>query len=84
MDGRIFSPPPPPAASGAEALERREFLRDKFVIFSGGKFEYRKGQDIVIRAVKVMQERHQDVVLINAWVNAWQQSFERRCDCRRI
>jgi len=54
----------------------REFLKDRFVVFSGGKFEYRKGQDIVIRAVKVMQERHKDVVLVNAWFNAWQQSFD--------
>src|SRR5205807_2656028 len=39
-------------------------------------FEYRKGQDLVIRAVKVMQDRHKDVVLVNSWFNMWQQSFE--------
>jgi len=54
----------------------REFLSDKFVIFSGGKFELRKGQDIAIRVCRVLQERHADVVLVNAWFNPWQTSFE--------
>lgn len=44
---------------------------DYFVIFSGGKFELRKGQDIVIRAVKVIQERHKDVIFVNCWHNSW-------------
>ncbi len=44
---------------------------DLFVIFSGGKFELRKGQDLVLRAVKVLQQRFNDVVLINAWYNGW-------------
>jgi len=69
VDQRLFYPAPERAAE-------REFLRDRFVIFSGGKFEYRKGQDLAIRAVKVMQERHKDVVLVNSWFNMWQQSFE--------
>lgn len=46
-------------------------FRDEFVVFSGGKFEYRKGQDIVLRAFKVLQDRHDDVRLINAWYNLW-------------
>jgi glycosyltransferase involved in cell wall biosynthesis len=46
-------------------------LQDKFVIFSGGKFELRKGQDIVIRAYKVLQDRHPDVTLVNSWYNIW-------------
>jgi glycosyltransferase involved in cell wall biosynthesis len=51
----------------------RQFFRDHFVMFSGGKFEFRKGQDIVIRAVKVMQQRHKDVLLVAAWYNMWPQ-----------
>jgi len=47
-----------------------------FVIFSGGKFELRKGQDLVIKAVGIMQQRHPDVVLINAWYNMWPKSME--------
>ena len=39
------------------------------LIFSGGKFEFRKGQDLVVRAVKVLQERHRDVALVAAWHN---------------
>ena len=46
------------------------------MIFSGGKFEYRKAQDVVIKAAKVMQDRHKDVVLVNAWFNPWQSSFD--------
>lgn len=47
--------------------EHRRLFADRFVIFSGGKFELRKGQDLVIRAVKVLQERHRDVLLVAAW-----------------
>jgi glycosyltransferase involved in cell wall biosynthesis len=49
----------------------REYFRDAFVVFSGGKFEFRKGQDLVIRAFKVLQDRHPDVILVNAWHNFW-------------
>ncbi len=55
--------------------EKRLF-RDQFVVFSGGKFEIRKGQDIVIRAYKVLQDRHKDVVLVNSWFNSWADSMK--------
>ncbi len=42
-----------------------------FVIFSGGKFELRKGQDLVLRAVKILQDKYKDVILLNAWYNMW-------------
>jgi glycosyltransferase involved in cell wall biosynthesis len=54
----------------------RQFLRDKFVVFSGGKFEFRKGQDLVIRAFKALQDRHRDVVLVASWFNQWRFSFQ--------
>ncbi len=44
---------------------------DLFIIFSGGKFELRKGQDLVLAAVKILQQKLPDVVLINAWYNMW-------------
>ncbi len=47
-----------------------------FVIFSGGKFELRKGQDLVLRAFKALQDKYKDIVLINAWYNMWPQSME--------
>ncbi len=46
-----------------------------FTIFSGGKFELRKGQDMVLRAVSIMQQKYKDVILINAWYNIWQQTM---------
>jgi glycosyltransferase involved in cell wall biosynthesis len=41
------------------------------VVFSGGKFELRKGQDIVIAAMRVLMERHRDVWLSCSWTNQW-------------
>jgi len=69
IDPRIFHP-------AGDENHGREFLEDKFVVFSGGKFELRKGQDIVIRAYKVLQDRHPDVMLVNAWNNPWPASVE--------
>lgn len=48
---------------------------DKFTIWSAGKFEFRKAQDLVIRAVAVLMDRHSDVYLKAAWWNPWQQSM---------
>jgi glycosyltransferase involved in cell wall biosynthesis len=44
---------------------------DNFVVFSGGKFELRKGQDLAIAAMKVFMQRHDDVLLSCAWHNQW-------------
>jgi len=44
---------------------------DKFVVFSGGKLELRKGQDIVLAAFKCFHERHPDSLLVTNWHNAW-------------
>jgi glycosyltransferase involved in cell wall biosynthesis len=54
----------------------KEYFKDRFVVFSGGKFELRKGQDIVIRAYKVLQDKYDDVMLVNSWFNMWQFSLE--------
>jgi len=45
----------------------KTLLQDRFVVFSGGELGLRKGQDLVIRAVQVLQERYDDVWLINSW-----------------
>lgn len=47
----------------------------RFIVFSGGKFEFRKGQDIVIAAMRVFMQRHHDVWLSCAWHNSWPQSL---------
>ena len=45
--------------------------QESFVVFSGGKFELRKGQDLVIAAMKTFMQRHDDVLLSCAWHNQW-------------
>ncbi len=48
---------------------RRNLFSDRFVIYSGGKLEYRKGQDIVVEAFKAFHQRHSDSVLFVNWQN---------------
>lgn len=48
----------------------------KFIIFSGGKFELRKGQDIVLKAIKILQEKYKDIYLVNSWYNMWPESMK--------
>ncbi|BCS55987.1 glycosyltransferase family 4 protein [Geobacter sp. SVR] len=45
--------------------------QEEFVVFSGGKFEIRKGQDVVIAAMKTFMARHEDAILACAWHNQW-------------
>jgi glycosyltransferase involved in cell wall biosynthesis len=49
--------------------------KELFVVFSGGKLEYRKGQDLVIRALaqfmRARPEGGAEVLLVTAWYNAW-------------
>lgn len=47
----------------------------RFIVFSGGKFEFRKGQDLVIAAMKIFMARHPDVWLSCAWHNLWEASI---------
>ena len=47
----------------------------QFVIFSGGKFELRKGQDLVLHAFKVLQKKYRDMILVNCWYNSWPESI---------
>ena len=44
---------------------------NRFAVFSGGKLEYRKGQDLVIAAFKRFYQRHDDALLVTAWHNPW-------------
>lgn len=45
----------------------------RFVVFSGGKLEYRKGQDLVVAAFKRFHAKHPDALLVTAWHNPWPQ-----------
>ncbi|MGE4064738.1 MAG: glycosyltransferase family 4 protein [Rhodospirillaceae bacterium] len=48
----------------------------RFAIFSGGKLEYRKGQDLVVAAFKKFHARHRDALLVTAWHNPWPQAAQ--------
>jgi glycosyltransferase involved in cell wall biosynthesis len=60
VDEELFRP------GGGEAL-----YPGRFVIFSGGKLEYRKAQDVVIAAFKRFRGRHPEALLVFAWANQW-------------
>jgi glycosyltransferase involved in cell wall biosynthesis len=46
-------------------------FRDRFVVFSGGKLEYRKGQDLVVKAFRAFHQRHPESLLLTAWSTFW-------------
>ena len=62
IDPTVFHPAP-----------RSGLFADRFVVFSGGKLEYRKGQDIVVAAFRRFPQRHPDALLVTAWHNHWPQ-----------
>ncbi|MDA0996947.1 MAG: glycosyltransferase family 4 protein [Proteobacteria bacterium] len=43
----------------------------RFVIFSGGKLEFRKGQDIAVAVFRAFHARHPDALLLTVWQNPW-------------
>jgi glycosyltransferase involved in cell wall biosynthesis len=45
--------------------------QDRFVIYSGGKLEFRKAQDVVSVAFREFQKQHTEALLIFAWANQW-------------
>jgi len=62
VDPSLFHPAP-----------RTTFAGDRFLVFSGGKLEARKGQDIVLAAFRKFSERRPDAVLVAAWHSPWPQ-----------
>ncbi len=44
---------------------------DRFTVFSGGKLEFRKAQDLVLLAFRAFAERHPEALLIAAWHAPW-------------
>lgn len=63
VDTALFFPGPP-----SDMIDR-----SKFYIFTGGKIEYRKGQDLTLAAFKIFAQRHPDAVLVTAWHSPWPQ-----------
>jgi glycosyltransferase involved in cell wall biosynthesis len=49
----------------------RGTYKERFAIFSGGKLEYRKGQDLVLRAFREFRRRHAQALLVTAWHSPW-------------
>lgn len=63
---------------------RAGHLRDRFVVFSGGKLEHRKGQDLVVEAFRHFHDRHPEAVLVTAWHNHWPQTAVGIARSRRV
>jgi glycosyltransferase involved in cell wall biosynthesis len=51
--------------------EKQRLFGDRLVVFSGGKLEYRKGQDLTIAAFKKLLQTEPDALLVTAWHNHW-------------
>ncbi|MBI3792856.1 MAG: glycosyltransferase family 4 protein, partial [Gemmatimonadetes bacterium] len=64
VDPLVFQPRP-----------RSQRFADRFVVFSGGKLEYRKGQDLVVAAFRIFQARHPEALLVTAWHNLWPETM---------
>lgn len=48
---------------------------NRFYIFSGGKVEFRKAHDLVLKAFAIFSARHRDAVLVTSWQSPfWAQS----------
>jgi len=60
IDPSLFHPAP-----------RLGLFKGRFSIFSGGKLERRKGQDIVLEAFRLFHQRHPDALLVTAWHSPW-------------
>jgi glycosyltransferase involved in cell wall biosynthesis len=50
---------------------RSNMLDNRFCVFSGGKLEYRKGQDIILTAFRSFARRHKEALLVTAWHSPW-------------
>lgn len=72
IDPAVFSPEPLRPSDG------------RFIVFSGGKFEFRKGHDLVIAAMRGFMQRHPDVWLACAWHNHWPMSIRTMEQSRLI
>jgi glycosyltransferase involved in cell wall biosynthesis len=57
---------------------RRGWFPGRFVVFSGGKLEYRKGQDLVLAAFRAFHQRHPEALLLMAWHSPWTTSSSLR------
>lgn len=74
IDAALFHPGPKSGALG----------RDRFVVFSGGKLELRKGQDLVLAIFRAFHRRHPKALLLTAWFSPWSSLMETAVATRGI
>jgi len=55
--------------------QTKRYLSDRFVVFSGGKLEYRKGQDILLKAFSIFAKKRKEALLITAWRSPWEKNI---------
>lgn len=53
----------------------KKIFKDRFVIFSGGKLEFRKGQDILLRGFSLFSKKYADALLDTAWRSPWEEQI---------
>ena len=63
VDPSLFCPGPPSGLLNP----------DRFHVFSGGKVEFRKGQDLTLLAFRAFARHRPDCVLVTAWQSIWPQ-----------
>jgi glycosyltransferase involved in cell wall biosynthesis len=81
VDGEVFKPQPKRkktryaagicVGNGMKSTVYADPKPGDFRIFSGGKFEYRKGQDLVIAAFREFAKTHPEAHLVCSWFNPW-------------
>jgi glycosyltransferase involved in cell wall biosynthesis len=60
VDPSVFHPGP-----------RSGVLEGRFAVFSGGKLEHRKAQDLVLLAFRAFAQRHAEALLVTCWHSPW-------------
>lgn len=65
VDPQLFHPAPKTGR-----LLGRE-VAGRFLVFSGGKLERRKGQDLALAAFRIFAARRPDALLVTAWRSFW-------------
>ena len=55
-----------------------------FYVFSGGKLEFRKGQDLLVAAFRQFYRTHPNARLVTAWANPWYETVETLAESRHV
>lgn len=55
--------------------DKPDFMKDRFVVGSAGKFEYRKAQDVVIEVFRRFKKSVPEALLLLCWDSAWAETM---------